>query len=391
MNSFKKWPRLIVAGVGTCLLVMLCFVSLLGALGGVKVKADRPSLKSAKVSQQDSVCALGRLEPKGGIIKISAPAFLKDERVAAIFVRQGDKVRKGQLLCVLEGYDRLLASLEEARKHADACAARLERVKAGVQTAEVDAQKSKIKMLESDMSNQLSEQQAIIDRCRHTCTFDDLELGRYLQLLREGAISASLADQKGLASATSKAKLAEMTAEKSRLQETFTARLTHERFVLAKIAEVRQVDVAVALADLKEAESRAARIAKDLEYTSIRAPMNGRLLKLNARLDEAITEKGIAEFGNTETMVAVAEVYQSDISKVRIGQVAIITSEALPGQLKGKVERIDRQIVRQHIFGQEPSANSDRRVVEVTVLLDENATEQASSLTNLQVQVRLAT
>ena len=57
------------------------------------------------------------------------------------------------------------------------------------------------------------------------------------------------------------------------------------------------------------------------------------------------------------------------MDKVRLGQTAKITSDALIGELRGTVEHIGLQVQRQNIVNTDPSANIDSRIVEVKVRL----------------------
>ena len=88
-------------------------------------------------------------------------------------------------------------------------------------------------------------------------------------------------------------------------------------------------------------------------------------------------------------MLAVAEIYESDVDKVRLGQTAKITSDALTGELQGTVEHIGLQVQRQNIVNTDPSANIDSRIVEVKVRLDEASSQKVAGLTNLQVKVAI--
>jgi len=82
--------------------------------------------------------------------------------------------------------------------------------------------------------------------------------------------------------------------------------------------------------------------------------------------------------------------YQSDISKVRPGQQVQITSDALPDELQGTVDRIGLQVRRQSVVNTDPSTNIDGRVVEVHVRLDKASNQKAAQLTNLQVKAVIA-
>jgi HlyD family secretion protein len=89
-------------------------------------------------------------------------------------------------------------------------------------------------------------------------------------------------------------------------------------------------------------------------------------------------------------MYVVAEVYQTDIQKVKVGQKATITSNAFPGKIQGTVSKIGWQIDRQSIFSLNPAADTDRRIVEVKISINDPADSQrVARLTNLQVDVAI--
>ena len=84
-------------------------------------------------------------------------------------------------------------------------------------------------------------------------------------------------------------------------------------------------------------------------------------------------------------MYAVAEVYETDIGRVRVGQPAVVHSPALLHELAGEVERIGLKVGKKDVLSTDPVADADARVVEVRIRLAEP--ERAASLTNLRVEV----
>jgi HlyD family secretion protein len=136
--------------------------------------------------------------------------------------------------------------------------------------------------------------------------------------------------------------------------------------------------IGVMNAGLRKAEA-------DLERVYIRAPMPGRVLKVLSRPGEAITPRGVLELGRVDRMYAIAEVYETDVRGLRIGQRASVTSSALPRPLTGRIERIRPKVQKMDEMGTDPAAPKDARIVEVEVLLDEPG--PAAALTNLQVHV----
>lgn len=129
------------------------------------------------------------------------------------------------------------------------------------------------------------------------------------------------------------------------------------------------------------------RARADLELSTVRSPIAGQVLEIHAREGERIGPEGIAELGETASMYVVAEVYETDIGRVRVGQRARVRSPALPGELEGEVERIGLKIGRKDVLSTDPVADADARVVEVWIELAEPA--RAAALTNLRVDVVL--
>ena len=75
---------------------------------------------------------------------------------------------------------------------------------------------------------------------------------------------------------------------------------------------------------------------------------------------------------------------------MRIGQSATVTSEAFSGKLQGKVVSIGLQVSKQDIFNVNPTADTDHKVVEVKIRLNDLADNlRVAGLTNLQVQVAI--
>jgi len=170
----------------------------------------------------------------------------------------------------------------------------------------------------------------------------------------------------------------------NRIKSSQQEQIIEAKATLNQIAEVRPVDVAVAEAEVRQAQA-AERVAQaELDRSYIKSPQTGRVIKILTRPGEIVeNNQGIARIGETSQMYAVAEVYESDITKVQLGQTATITSSAIPGKLIGKVENIGLEIERQEVVNTDPTANIDAKVVEVKVKLDEASSQKVAGLTNL--------
>jgi HlyD family secretion protein len=412
-------------------------------------------------SQLTTVTALGRLEPRGEVIKVSGSGAADGSRIDRLLVKEGDRVKTGETIAILDNRDRQQAAFDQAQEQVRVARANLAKVKAGAKNGEIQAQKASIARLEADRSNEIAAQQAIVARLEvdrsteitaQQATIARLkaeqqgeiqtqqaaiarieaelrnatnEQRRYSQLYQQGAISASTSDSKTLATETAqqqlnegKAKLNqiqqsrqqqineaqaklnqiqqsrqqqinEAQAKLSQIQESRQQQIGEAEANLDRIAEVRPVDIEAAAAEVGSAQAAAKQAKANLALAYIRAPRDAQVLKIHTYPGEKVGNDGIVELGQTREMLAVAEIYQSDVDKVRIGQPAKITSDSFQGELQGKVEYIGLQVQRQNIVNTDPSANIDARIVEVKVRLDAASSQKVAGLTNLQVKVAI--
>lgn len=62
------------------------------------------------------VTALGRLEPEAETISLAAPVALDGDRLAQLLVTEGDIVKTGQVVAILDSRDRLSDELQQAKE-----------------------------------------------------------------------------------------------------------------------------------------------------------------------------------------------------------------------------------------------------------------------------------
>ncbi len=182
----------------------------------------------------------------------------------------------------------------------------------------------------------------------------------------------------------------EADATLAKIQGTGKGQIVEAQANLTRIAEVRPIDIQAAQSEVQSVIATQNRAQTELERAYIRTPTAGKILKINTRMGEKVTDKGIVDLAPTAAMIVVAKVYQTDIDRVKPGQKATITSQAFSGELSGIVDRIGLQVNRQNVFSDRPGENLDRRVIEVKIKLDPNDSKRVSSLTNLQVQAAIS-
>ncbi len=303
-----------------------------------------------------TIAALGRLEPAGEIVRLAAPTATEGTRLESLLIKVGDRVRAGQVVAVLDRRERLVAALGLAQVQVRQAQADLAQVEAGAKVGDLSAQRAAISRLEAELA---------IARAEHS---------RYSALFETGAISASQLDSK---------QLAVFTAE---------GQLKQARSALVALAEVRPTDLEAARAAVSAAQAGVRKAQADLNVAYVRSLRAGQVLEIHARPGEAIGSEGIAELGETAQMFAVAEVYETDIARIRPGQRATVSSAngAFTGRLPGTVSEVGRIVAKKDVLNTDPAADIDARVVEVKVRLDSAASRRVTDLTNLQVDVTIA-
>ncbi|RMF22850.1 MAG: HlyD family efflux transporter periplasmic adaptor subunit [Cyanobacteria bacterium J083] len=374
------------------------------------------------------VTALGRIEPFGEVIKLSPPAEIGGAKIQQLLVSEGDEVVANQLIAILNSYNQQEAAVKLAQQEVKVAEANLAIVKAGAKRGEINAQQAKIRKLQArlrteltaklatvsrlqaELDTQTREQMAKIERHKAELVNARSEYSRYQTLAQQGVISQSELDLRRTTLDTARERVKEAEASYQRVRNTLREQIAEARAMannteftlteeireaeaeLNRIAEIRPVDInkseaelAKSLASLKQAET-------NLELTKVKSPTNGKILKINARPGEIVNQnEGILELGQTERMLVVAEVYESDIGQVQVGQRATIISEtqAFTEKLTGTVSKILPQIGKKDVLDTDPAADVDSRVVEVKITLEPEDSKKVANLTNSKVIVKI--
>jgi HlyD family secretion protein len=286
-------------------------VGLLAIIVGVTVYQSQKNVatvQTGKVQRQDLssvVSGSGEIKPKT-YVNIGANAYGK---ITHLFVKEGDHVKKGQLL----------AQLENVQSTADVSANQ-----ASVQAAETDAIAADAALKTSD---------ADLLRAQADYARNKLDWDRAQNLYKDGLIAKSDFDSRQNAWATAEAGL-----------------------VQAK-ARVSQAKAQKDSADRHVAQARAnlTRVADVLQKTTYSAPYEGVVTNLPVREGESVVIGIQNALGSTlltladmSVITAEVKVDETDIVNVRLGQPTEVTIDAIPRKtFHGTVSEIgDNAIVR---------------------------------------------
>jgi HlyD family secretion protein len=377
-------------------LSVLSGLILLGGMIALRQSTSEQTPTTTPTAQRPiKVNALGRLEPQGEVIALSAPgnatAGSSGSRVVELRVQEGDRVRKGQVIAVLDSRDRLLASLLEAKQQVAIAQAKLAQTRAGAKQGEIGARRSTVASLQAELAGETKSQRTELSRLKAEWKNAQADANRYQSLRQSGAVSESEAARYRLAAETAQEKLNTAMADLTQTQRTLEARIREAQSTVNQVAEVRPTDIALAQAEINGAIASVKRLEAELAQAYIYAPQNGQILRVHTHAGERVGEDGIVALGQTDRMVVVAEVYESDLQKVRRGQTALITSptNAFPKPLQGKVMKVGHTVAKRDVLDTDPTAANDARVVEVKVLLTPTDSRQVARLTNGQVSVEI--
>lgn len=427
LNTFtknnKKW-LFTLAGVGLVTLGITTFYVLRNSNNSPSTTTT-PVVEKAEIM---AVSALGRIEPQGEVIQVAPSPNLGGAKVKELLVTEGEKVQLGQIIAILDDEQTKKAEVNTRQKEVEVAQANLAVIKAGAKQGEIDAQKATIAQLQAELKGEIAtnnakiarleaqlvsekqEKQATIERFKAELENAQVEWQRYKNLAADGAISQSDLDQKRLVLDTAQERYDEAQASYQKTVTTLTEEIREAREIasqsvntlekqieqakakLNEIAEVRDVDVFQAEAELERAIAFLNKAQEELELSYIKAPSKGQIMEIKAKRGENIDlAEGVVELADTEKMMVVAEVYESDIGKVKLNQEAIIESEngAFKGKIRGNVKYIEPKIGKKDVLDTDPAADVDARVVEVKIAVNPEDTAKISNLIYSKVLVKI--
>jgi HlyD family secretion protein len=307
LQKSEKLPRL---GAGWRLPLILGIIGLLAVGGGIYMKQQQEANQRAKEqliavsqSQPKTLTALGKLEPQGKIIKLSAPTSTEGTKIEKLLVAEGEAVKSGQLIAILDSQGRLQASVSEAKEKVRVAQASLARVKAGAKQGEIEAQKAAIVRLQAEQGTETQAQKATVARLEvekstqieaQKATVEKLiverdtqieaqkaaiaesqaELGnaqaeykRYKELYEQGAISTSNEEGKRLTLQTAQQKVNQAKANLKRIEASGKQQIAEAQANLRRIEASGQQQVNEARANLRKIETSTQQQVKESQFT----------------------------------------------------------------------------------------------------------------------------
>jgi HlyD family secretion protein len=263
-----------------------------------------------------------------------------------IFVKEGDRVRKGQVV----------ARIENTQADADVAAQ-----KATIASAEADSAAAEAGIKAQD--DAITTQQATVQRYNNELQRTKEYLDRYDQMYKEKLVAKQDYDQKR---ADYESALASVRENEARLAQAKSQRTQN----LAQLTSAQR--------RVTQAQAALTRLDNVLARFDVVAPLDGVVTDLPVRVGETVVQGVQNSAGSTimtiadmSLITAEVDVDETDVVSVQLGQAAEVTIEAMPNRtFTGKVIQIgDTAIVRSSGLAASQSATSTQEAKDFKVVV----------------------
>jgi HlyD family secretion protein len=317
-----------------------------GAIGGFKYnQRGIVTVQTGRAVRQDLtavVTASGEIKPLK-YINIGANAM---GRLIDIFVKEGDKVTKNQVV----------ARLESIQAQADVAASR-----AAVSSAQADSAASEAGLKSSEVN--ITTAEATVDRNKADLERMRIDYSRAEQLFENHLVARQEFDQK---KAMYEAQVAAVRESEARVSQ---ARAQHQQ-VMAQLNSAQR--------HVSQIEANLRRTADVLDKFSAYSPIDGVVTNLPVRVGETMVTgiqnspgSTIMTIADMSVITAEVKVDETDIVNVRLNQVADITIDAITNRtFKGHVIEIgNTAILRSTGLAASQSAISSQEAKDFKVVI----------------------
>jgi len=259
--------------------------------------------------------------------------------LAELYVEQGDRVQKGQLIARMESND-MAPKLIQSQARVEQAQARLAELKAGDRPEETAQRQADVEQANARVQDAQARLNLATER-----------LQRNQRLQNEGAISTDSLDEVIRESESARANLEQNRASFRSAQKSFE--LSRKGSRIEEIADAE--------AKLKEALGNLAAVQVQQDDTLIRAPFSGVVTQKYATQGAFVTPTTSASDATSATSTAIvaianglevlAEVPEVDIGSLKLGQAVEVRADALPDQVfQGQVRLVAPEaVVKQNV------------------------------------------
>lgn len=329
----------------------------------------------------DRVVALARLEPAAGIVELGG---IPGDRIVKLAVAPGQQVRKDDELLTFESRTLRELDVAAARSQLDEATKRLAAEQTHADALVRSAQLAVDGLVLDDL--ELSAQ-----RTKLQALEKGLEIARrdYDRLSKLDAAITSAQELEHAGLMRDRAAI-ELAASQELIKKLEAGRDLRSREAQATLDQAQagraKVEPSVPIESLRKALAAA---DERLRLATLRSSCDATVLEVPADEGDVVGQMPLVRLADLRSMIARAEVYETQAAAVRPGQRVEITADALPTTLAGTVERVGAVVGGNQLFSLDPRRTTDNRVVEVRIRLDDAAV--AARFVNLQVTATIQT
>lgn len=235
------------------------------------------------------VAALAHIQPTNGVLSLNGPP---GDAIAEVRVTEGAKVPAGATIMVLQS--------------------------APAAQAEVAHAEAALQELREQQPLALAQLQLDVRQAEANLAYASSRLARYGE-----AGTATLAPQ--------------LYSDQVHQEATARVALENRRNQLAALQLQQGTALSRAAAQLAAARAR-------LDQSCLRAPTAGTILELLAGPGEPTGARPVVRLADLDSMCVVADVFEGDLRRVRVGATAVISSASLAKSVTGRVVQVGRVI-----------------------------------------------
>ena len=368
-NRRRPWRTILVA-------FLLCAVAVAGYMRYQQIVENRKAAESRVLYQQvpvmhgsitKKIASSGAVKP--GITYQVTPKI--NSTVTEVFVKVGDVVKEGQLLVALDKQD-TLERLEEARYNLAIAEAKLQEAETQARIAPTQArlqvEQAKVNLLNAEAKlaqltegakpQDIDQAETQVRQAQLSLESAENEHNRYKVLYEQGAVTRQQlenAESKYLTAVESlkaqEQKRDLLLADPDPVELAAARAAVAQAEINLKIAEENERSLNVeqqlltARAQVAQARNAVSAAERNVSFTNVFSPIDGTITEVSAQIGQAAGPSNVlAVVTDLKHLTVLANVDETDVHSVKVGQAADVIVESIPGRVfRGVVDTVAEQ------------------------------------------------
>jgi HlyD family secretion protein len=323
------------------------------------------------------------VESKDWVMKIQASGVVQPIRkinlspedsgkIASLYVREGDFVRKGQVIARMNS-DKLEAQVNQYKAILAKATADLEQKRSGNRPEEIAQANARLVKMQADLQQlqnttpqEINQAQAQLDATVAKTELALIQFNRNQKLKQEGAVSQDKLDEAATnyktALATQQEAQTKLLQLRNSKKQEFTQRQAAVEEAFQSLRQqkngVRPKEITQAEAEVKQATAQLAYYQTQLNNTVIQAPFAGIITRRFAQEGDFVTPTTAASTSEGATSTSIVElssgleieakIPEANISKIQLGQKVDIKTDTYSETFQGKVSLVAPRAVQEN-------------------------------------------